>query len=83
MLRTSMNMILRPPDCGLLPAFMEAIDGICDQVETATHDDNADAQAWRRAAFATKSILRDHSESVKTEWLEAYSNLPPMKWPGK
>lgn len=82
MLRTSMNMIFRPPSTGLLPAFLEAFDVICDGVEILTRDANdADAQAWYRAAVATKQLICDHSESVKAEWLEAYGDLPPMKWP--
>lgn len=82
MLRTSMNMIFRPPSTGLLPAFMEGFDVIADGVEVLTRDStDVDEQAWYRAAIATKQILRDHSDSVKDEWLKAYAELPPMRIP--
>ena len=79
MLRTAMNAIHQQPDSGLLPAFQEAIDIISDGVEMLTRDDNdTKAQAWHRAAIATKRLLRDYSEDVKTEWIAAYADLPPM-----
>lgn len=80
MLRTSMNMIFRPPSCGLLPAFQEAIDIISDGVEILTRDDpDPKAKAWYRAAIATKLVLRDHSDEVKDEWIAAYASLPAME----
>jgi hypothetical protein len=79
MLRTEMNAIHRQPDSGLLPAFLSAIDATCDEVEAFTRDDNdTKAQAWHRAAVATKRILRNHGEDVKSEWIAAYADLPPM-----
>ncbi len=82
MLRTAMSWILNQPPSGLLPAFHDAIDQISDNVEGLTHDaEAADLRAWHRAAIATKAILRDHSESVKSEWQAAYADLPAMEWP--
>lgn len=76
LLRTGMNMILRPP--ALLDAFKAAIDESCDVVEDFTRD-NPDLQAWHVAAVVTKCILRDHRDAVKEEWLKAYADLPPME----
>lgn len=82
-LRTAMNWIFNQPPAGLPFAFLEAIDTISDNVEGLTRDsETADLQAWHRAAVATKAILRDHSEDVKAEFLEAFADLPPMEWPG-
>jgi hypothetical protein len=82
MLRTSMNMIHR--GTYLSPGEQEGIDITADGVEMLTRDDpDTKAQAWHRAAIATKQILRDYSDNVKTEWLEAYAALPPMQWAGQ
>jgi hypothetical protein len=80
MLRTGMNTIRQQPDSGLLPVEKSTIDAVCDLVEAFTRDDNDDhAQAWHRAAVATKRILRDFSDEVKDEWIAAYADLPPME----
>jgi hypothetical protein len=73
MLRTAMNAIHQQSATGLLPAFLAAIDAICDDVLARPVD-----AAWHRAASASKEILRDHSEDVKAEWIAAYADLPPM-----
>ncbi len=79
MLRTAMNAIHQQPHTGLADAFLSAIDTVAAEVEAFTGDDNdTAAQAWHRAAVATRAILRDHSETVKAEWIAAYSNLPVM-----
>lgn len=84
MLRTAMNAFHQQPDSGLLPAFLAAIDEICDQVASFTLDADpprdSQARAWVRAAVATHAILRDHSEGTKAEWIAAYADLPPMEW---
>jgi hypothetical protein len=72
LLRAGMNAI-REPDEGLLPVELVAIDAICDGVLARDVD-----AAWHRGAAASKQILRDHSEDAKTEFLEAYCDLPPM-----
>jgi hypothetical protein len=72
LLRAGMNAI-REPDEGLLPVELVAIDAICDDVLARDVD-----AAWHRAAAASKQILRDHSDDVKTEFIEAYTDLPPM-----
>lgn len=78
MLRTSMNAIHQSA-AGLPDAFLSAFDTIATEVEGFTRDQgDPAAQAWHRGAVATKRILRDHSEPVKSEWLEAYADLPPM-----
>ena len=82
MLRTAMNAFHQQPDSGLLPAQLSATDTIAAEVESFTRDQSAPAaQAWHRAAVATKRILRDHSEAVNTEWIAAYADLPPMEGP--
>jgi hypothetical protein len=73
MLRTAMNAIHQQSATGLLPAFLAAIDAICDDVLARDVD-----AAWHRAAAASKRILRDHGEDVKALWVRAYADLPPM-----
>ena len=83
-LRTGMNWILHPPaDLGLPDAIKKAIDDNCDAVEMLTRNTNdAHEQAWRRAALATKLILRDYADTVKNEWLAAYARptADEMTW---
>jgi len=82
MLRTAMNTVQQQPDAGLLPVEHAVIDATCDEVEAFTREDNdTKAQAWHRAAVATKRFVRDHSEDVKAEWIAAYADLPPMEMP--
>jgi hypothetical protein len=82
LLRTAMNALHQQPDAGLMPVEFAVIDDICDSVKAQMRDNNdTGAQAWHRAAVATKQFIRDHSESVKSEWIAAYAGLPPMERP--
>ena len=79
MLRTGMMWILNPPEFLLLQVFQHEIDATAGLVITDTAGDASDdGRAWHRAAVATRAILRDHGEDVKTEWLAAFAELPPM-----
>lgn len=81
MLRTAMNAIFQQLKAGMIPAELSVIDSLCDEVEAFTRGD-AGAQGWRRAAIATKRLLRERGEDVQAEWRDAYAELPPMDWPG-
>jgi hypothetical protein len=64
-----------------MPVEIGKMNDIADRVEKLTRDRNdTDEQAWHRAAVATKQLLAEPSESVKAEWIEAYADLPPMRW---
>lgn len=77
MLRGAMNAIHQGRT--LLPVEIAELDKLADRIEQLTRDrKDADEQAWHSAAVATKHLLA--TESVKSEWISAYAELPPMRW---
>ena len=66
-LRTLLNAYHQQPNAGMPQGELGLIDAKCDTVIAFTGEDTShDARAWHRAAVATKQLLRDHSEHVRS-----------------
>lgn len=78
-LRTALNAIHRQLDEGMMPAELAAIEAQCDAVEAFIRDSSDTvAQRWQRAVEATRRLLHEPGDDVRSEWIAAYAEIPPM-----